>query len=64
METWIETAENYRRNCEYAWSELERLRRKRRKKDSDLKRISVLEQIYYEQKVLYKQCMEIAERFE
>ncbi len=53
-----EIAEEYRKNYEYAESQLEILRHKPKKDSDDRKRISMLEDIYYEQKGLYKRCLE------
>lgn len=50
-------AEEYRKNYEYAEKELNILRGKVHKNQDDLRRILMLEDIYFEQKFLYKRCI-------
>lgn len=62
METWLKMAERCKTNYEYAERELIILRQKVDKSDRDIKRIGILEQIYYEQIYQYRQCLLMAKK--
>lgn len=62
METWLRMAERCKTNYEYAERELIILRQKVDKSDRDIKRIGILEQIYYEQIYQYRQCLLMAKK--
>lgn len=62
METWLKMAERCKTNFEYAERELDVLYRKEVKSGNDRKRICILEQIYYEQKYQYMQCLRLAKK--
>lgn len=62
MKNWENIAEEYRRNYEYAARERQRLSRKKGKMTYDYKRMCLLDEICTEQKLLYKQCIEILKR--
>lgn len=62
METWLKMAERCKINYEYAERELDILYRKEVKSGNDRKRICILEQIFYEQKYQYMQCMRLAKK--
>lgn len=62
METWLKMAERCKTNYEYAERELDILYQRDEKTENDIKRIGILEQIYYEQIYQYRQCLLMAKK--
>ena len=62
METWLKMAERCKTNYEYAECELDILYQRDEKTENDKRRIRILEQIFYEQKYQYMQCMRLAKK--